>query len=114
MNPSADAPFARFAGQYLSARPVSDLLVSRTVLSTGPWRRYVVQCQALKWVWVALRSVAGTAHHSGRWPDHLGTERLTDHCRAAFSRQEIDQQFFEFAELALRSRLVLLLDNQMA
>src|SRR5215831_18054786 len=114
MNPSADAPFARFAGQYLSARPVSDPLVSRKVLSTGPWRRYVVQCQALKWVWVALRSVAGTAHHSGRWPDHLGTERLTDHCRTPLSGQEIDRQFFALVEVALRLRLVLLLGNQMA
>src|SRR5215831_11613737 len=114
MNPSADAPFARFAGQYLSARPVSDPLVSRKVLSTGPWRRYVVQCQALKWVWVALRSVAGTAHHSGRWLDHLGIERLTGQRRTPPSKQEIDQQFFEFAELALQRCLVLLLDNQMA
>lgn len=60
------------------------------------------------------RKAAGTAHHSSCWLDHLGIERLTGQRRTPPSKQEIDQQFFEFAELALQRCLVLLLDNQMA
>jgi len=63
---------------------------------------------------VALRTVAGTVHHSNRWLDHLGIERLTGHCRTPLSGQEIDRQFFALSELELQRRLVLLLDNQMA
>src|SRR5215510_5766896 len=105
MNLSADAPFARFAAQCLSAHPVSGLRLWRAALSTGPWQRCVVRYLASKRLPVAPRKAAGSVHHSGRW---------TDHRQAPLSRQEIDQQFFALAELVLRSRLVLLLGNQMA